>query len=60
MGARAETPQRTIHYGACAVVASSPPVVSLAKVFVAFARDAFRATTVVDTVEEAEHWLRQA
>jgi hypothetical protein len=49
-----------LQFGACAIVASSPPVVGMSKLFVAFAHDWFRATTVVDTLEEAECWLRQA
>jgi len=51
--------QSALQFGACAIVASDPGQVGMGKVFAAFARAEFRATTVVTTIEEAEQWLRQ-
>ena len=51
-------PDRTsLQYGACAIVASDPAAVSTGKLFAVFARERFRATTVVPTLEAAEQWL---
>ena len=51
-------PERTsMLYGFCAIVAADPASVSTGKLFAVFAREWFRATTVVPTLEAAEQWL---
>jgi hypothetical protein len=51
-------PERSpLQYGVCAMVATDPATVSTGKLFAVFARERFRATTVVPTLEEAERWL---
>lgn len=51
-------PERTsLEYGICAIVATDPASISTAKLFAVFARERFRATTVVPTLEAAEQWL---
>jgi hypothetical protein len=51
-------PERTrLQYGVCAIVATDPASVSTGKLFAVFARERFRATTVVATLEAAEQWL---
>jgi len=51
-------PERTsLQYGVCAIVAADPASVSTGKLFAVFARERFRATTVVPTLEAAEQWL---
>jgi hypothetical protein len=52
-------PERSpLQYGVLAIVASDPAAVGTGKLFAVFARERFRATTIVPTVEEAERWLR--
>ena len=51
-------PERSpLEYGVCAIVATDPATVGTGKLFAVFARDRFRATTIVPTVEAAEQWL---
>ena len=51
-------PERSpLQYGACAIVATDPSAISTGKLFAVFARDRFRASTIVPTVEAAERWL---
>jgi hypothetical protein len=51
-------PERTsLEYGVCAIVATDPAAVSTGKLFAVFARERFRATTVVSSLEAAEQWL---
>jgi hypothetical protein len=51
-------PERSpLQYGVCAIVASDPAAVGTGKLFAVFARERFRATTIVPTIEEAERWL---
>ena len=56
---RIEPEQTSLQYRACAIVATDPAAVSTGKLFAVFARERFRATTVVSTIEEADRWLRQ-
>jgi hypothetical protein len=52
-------PERSpLHYGVLAIVASDPAAVGTGKLFAVFARERFRATTIVPTIEEAERWLK--
>jgi hypothetical protein len=52
-------PERSpLHYGVLAIVASDPAAVGTGKLFAVFARERFRATTIVPTIEEAERWLQ--
>jgi hypothetical protein len=52
-------PERSaLQYGVLAIVASDPAAVGTGKLFAVFARERFRATTIVPTIEEAERWLR--
>jgi hypothetical protein len=54
-------PERTsLQYGVCAIVASDPSAVGTGKLFAVFARERFRATTIVPTLEAAEQWLADA
>jgi len=51
-------PERSpLEYGVCAIVATDPATVGTGKLFAVFARDRFRATTIVPTIEAAEQWL---
>jgi hypothetical protein len=52
-------PERSpLQYGVLAIVASDPAAVGTGKLFAVFARERFRATTIVPTIEEAERWLQ--
>jgi hypothetical protein len=52
-------PERSpLQYGVLVIVASDPAAVGTGKLFAVFARERFRATTIVPTVEEAERWLQ--
>jgi hypothetical protein len=54
-------PERTsLQYGVCAIVATDPASVSTGKLFAVFAREWFRGTTIVATLEAAEQWLMAA
>ena len=54
-------PERSpLQYGVCAIVASDPATVGTGKLFAVFARERFRATTIVPTIEAAEQWLADA
>ena len=55
------SPERSaLRYRACAIVASDDPaLVGMGKLFTLFARERFRASTVVRTIHEAEQWLQQ-
>lgn len=54
-------PERSpLQYGVLAIVASDPAAVGTGKLFAVFARERFRATTIVPTIEAAEHWLADA
>ena len=54
-------PERSpLQYGVCAIVASDPAAVGTGKLFAVFARERFRATTIVPTIEAAEQWLAEA
>src|SRR5262245_8477381 len=46
-----------LRFGVCAVVADGDMAFSIARLFTAFARDQFDATTVVHAIAEAEQWL---
>src|SRR5207245_903351 len=46
-----------LQFGACAIVAVDPSAVGMGKLFAVFAREQFRASIVVSTIEEAERWL---
>ena len=46
-----------LQYGACAIVANDVVQVGVGKLFAALARERFSATTVVETIAEAEAWL---
>jgi len=46
-----------IQYGRCAIVAVAPEHVGMARLFAQFARSRFAASTVVETIDEAEQWL---
>jgi hypothetical protein len=48
----------TIGFGACAIVANDPLSEGGGKLFSVFARERYRAITVVPTIEDAEAWLR--
>ena len=50
----AESP---LQYGALAIVANEIVQVGVGKLFAALARERFSATTVVETIAEAEAWL---
>jgi len=54
---RIEPEQTALQYGVCAIVASDPAAISTGKLFAVFARDRFRATTVVSSIEEADRWI---
>jgi hypothetical protein len=41
-------------------VASDPATVGTGKLFAVFARERFRATTIVPTMEAAEQWMADA
>jgi len=56
---RIEPEQSPLEYGVCAIVASDPAAMSTGKLFAVFARERFSATTVVQTIEEAERWLER-
>jgi hypothetical protein len=56
---RIEPDQTSLQWGVCAIVASDPAAMSTGRLFAVFARDRFRATTVVSTLEEADRWLLQ-
>ena len=54
-------PERSpLQYGVCAIVASDPATVGTGKLFAVFARERFRATTIVPTMEAAEQWMADA
>ena len=54
-------PERSpLQYGACAIVATDPAAISTGKLFAVFARERFRASTIVPTLEAAEEWLANA
>ena len=46
-----------LKYGRLAMVAVNPEAVGIGRLFAEFARGRFSATTVVDSLEEAERWL---
>jgi hypothetical protein len=54
---RIEPERSRLQYGVCAMVATDPANISTGKLFAVFARERFRATTIVSSVEEAERWL---
>jgi hypothetical protein len=47
----------TMKYGRLAVVAVNPEAVGLGRLFAEFTRGRFTASTVVDSIGEAERWL---
>ena len=54
-------PERSpLQYGVCAMVATDPATIGTGKLFAVFARERFRATTIVSTLDAAEHWLANA
>jgi len=54
-------PERSpLEYGVCAIVATDPAAIGTGKLFAVFARERFRATTIVPTLEAAEQWLANA
>ena len=54
-------PERSpLEYGFCAIVATDPAAVGTGKLFAVFARDRFRASTIVPTIEAADQWLAEA
>ena len=55
---RIEPERSRLQYGVCAMVATNPANISTGKLFAVFARERFRATTIVPNLEEAERWLR--
>jgi hypothetical protein len=54
---RIEPEQTPLQWGVCALVATDPAAISTGKLFAVFARDRFRATTVVSSLEEADRWI---
>jgi len=55
---RIEPERSRLQYGVCAMVATDPANISTGKLFAVFARERFRATTIVPNLEEADRWLR--
>jgi hypothetical protein len=55
--ARIDPERSPLQFGACALVAIDPETVATGKLFAVFARQRFRATTIVPTLEDAERWL---
>jgi len=49
-----------LQYGVCAIVATDPASVGTGKLFAVFARERFRASTIVATLDAAEAWLADA
>ena len=49
-----------LEYGALAIVANDIVQVGIGKLFAALARERFSATTIVETIAEAEAWLAAA
>jgi hypothetical protein len=58
--ARIHPAESPLEYGACAIVANDIVQVGIGKLFAALARERFSATTVVETIAEAEAWLAAA
>jgi len=54
---RIDPDRSPLQYGFCAMVATDPTTVGTGKLFAVFARERFRATTIVATIEAAEQWL---
>jgi hypothetical protein len=55
--ARIDPERSPLQFGVCAIVATDPETVATGKLFAVFARERFRATTIVPTLEDAERWL---
>jgi hypothetical protein len=54
-------PERSpLQYELLAIVASEPATIGTGKLFAVFARERFRASTIVPTIEAAEQWLAEA
>jgi hypothetical protein len=49
--------ERPLQYGRCAIIAVAPEHVGMARLFAQFASSRFAASTVVDSIDEAERWL---
>jgi len=54
---RMDAGERPLQYGRCAIVAIAPEHVGMARLFAQFARSRFAASTVVETIDEADRWL---
>jgi hypothetical protein len=53
-------PERSpLQYDLLAIVASEPATIGTGKLFAVFARERFRASMIVPTIEAAEQWLTE-
>ncbi|SRR6266853_84705 len=56
---RIDPEESALQFGNCVIVATDPAAISTGKLFTVFAKERFRASAVVPTIEAAERWLTQ-